>query len=93
MLACFACVDSSPSHIALCGLGPGDEGTKVNGGAGPACRTRVRRLPPRPWRGEAGALVDLLRVQQAGRTTTTILALRSGERITGTCRSSYDNAT
>ena len=46
MLACFACVDSLPSHIALCGLGPGDEGTKFNGGAGPACRTRVRRLPP-----------------------------------------------
>ena len=32
-----------------------------------------------PGRGEAGALVDLLRVQQAGRATTTILALRSGE--------------
>ena len=32
-----------------------------------------------PGRGEAGALVDLLRVQQAGRATSTILALRSGE--------------
>ena len=79
MLACFACVDSLPSHIALCGLGPGDEGTKFNGGAGPACRTRVRRLPP-------SALVEGRRAPSStcsacnkGRATTTILALRSGE--------------
>ena len=29
-----------------CPLRPGEEGTKFNGGAGPACRTRVRRPPP-----------------------------------------------
>ena len=44
---------------------------------------RMRRARiPRPCKqlvGEAGALVDVLRVQQAGRATTTILALRSGE--------------
>ena len=44
---------------------------------------RMRRARiPRPCKqlvGEAGALVDVLRVQRAGRATITILALRSGE--------------
>ena len=48
MLACFACADSSQSHIALCGLGPGDEGTKFNGGAGPARAERVCGARARP---------------------------------------------